>query len=86
MANRIQPHFRSQSKVATSPGGRVPPGPNHHSLSESPSADSALVRPMRAAVCDEGGGWLALGSLSSPLPWHADVMCPAHLACLAHQK
>ncbi len=83
MANRSQPHFWSQSRVAISPDGKIPPGPNHHLL----RADRALVSLSQVVVWGDGGGsWLVLGSLFRPLPWHVDMMCQAHLACLAHQK
>ncbi len=86
MASRSQPHFWSQLRSATNPGGKVPPGQDCHSLLEL-RADMTLVSPMHSVFCGDGGGsccWLVLGSLS-PLPWQVDVRCPAHLACLAHQ-
>jgi len=57
------------------PGGKVPPGHDHHLLSESAMVESALLRPSCAVVCGKGSGsWLAVGSLFRPLPWHVDVM------------
>jgi len=50
VANRSQPHLRSWLIAAISPGGRIPPGPNCHSLSERLMADSAWLRPMHAVI------------------------------------
>jgi len=50
VAKWIQPHFWSWSMVAISPGGRVPPGHDHHSLSESTMVESTLLRPRHAIV------------------------------------
>jgi len=60
------------------PGGKVPPGPHHHSLSDSPRVDRTLVSPRQVAIWGDGSGsWLVLGSLFRPLPWHVDFMCLA---------
>ncbi len=84
VVNRSQPHFWSWSRVAIGPGGKVLPGRNHHLLLES-RADMALVSLRWGVVCGDGSvsSWLGFKSLS-PLPWQADVVCPAHLVC-AHQ-
>ena len=74
VANRSQPHFWIWLKIAISPGGKVPPGQNHHLLLEL-RADMTLDSPRQGAVCGDGSGsccWLVLGSLS-PLPWQVDV-------------
>jgi len=83
MVNRSQPHFWSWSRVAISPGGKIPHGPSHQSLSDRSRVERALVSPRQAVVWGDGSGsWLALWSLLRPLVALAcghDVSCPSHM-------